>query len=146
MSNCIGEGCTDSSLHVSEVEEIKPEQIVVKTEEPVTEAPPQDPIAQASAVFGVLYPRFIARLETLSNKSMKRVIRSLIGVPLEEPIPNFKRDEEKEAYLIGERLLEAKSVIIIHALFEKQKDIESLMEVPTAEAPPVENVIEKEGE
>jgi hypothetical protein len=104
-------------------------EIEIKTETPedAPAQPAQDPMAQAATMFGMCYPRFIGRIDTLSNKSLKRVIRALIGVPLEEVMPNFKRPEEKEAYLLGEKLLEAKAVIIIHSMYEHQKELDKAM-------------------
>lgn len=95
-----------------------------------------DAVALASGTFGIMYPKFLLHLSHLSKKSMFRVIRALIGVPLEEKLPNWKDPEEKTSYLIGERLLEAKSVIIIDTLFKHQVELEKLKQTsePTEES------------
>lgn len=100
-----------------------------------------DAVALASGTFGIMYPKFLLHLSHLSKKSMFRVIRALIGVPLEEKLPNWKDPEEKTAYLIGERLLEAKSVIIIDTLFKQQVELEKLKQTsePTEELKENEN-------
>lgn len=103
----------------------------------------QDYVGQATQVFSILFPRFTAKLDALSNKSLKRVTRSLIGVPLEIPTHNLKRAEEIEVYLMGERLLEAKSVIVLDIMFRHQKELESLAAKPTEVVESAETVIEE---
>jgi len=85
---------------------------------------PTDPVEAASLIFGMYYPKFLQLILGLSNKSLKRLIRALIGIPLEEAMPNFKNEKERAAFAIGERLLEAKTLIIIHTMYQKQKDLE----------------------
>lgn len=103
------------------------------TETPTQQTDSQDPVEFMSTMFGMTYPRFLAALENpkMSKRAMYRVIRALIGVPLEEVPPNFKNEIEKEAYFLGERLLEAKTVIILDTMYKKQVELEKIKDTPT---------------
>lgn len=85
-----------------------------------------DPAGSASMLFGLYYPKFSQALETLPAKALRRLLRALIGVPLVDASPNLKRPEERVAYSVAERLLEAKTVIALHNLFEHQKELQTL--------------------
>jgi hypothetical protein len=89
-----------------------------------------DPVNSAALLFKMYYPRFSRDLNTLSLKSLRRLVRAWIGVPLEEAMPNFKNQEEMTAYAIGERLLEAKMVVTLHTLFQHSQQIQSAEETP----------------
>jgi hypothetical protein len=85
-----------------------------------------DPAGSASMLFGLYYPKFSQALETLPAKSLRRLLRALVGVPLVDASPNLKRPEERVAYSVAERLLEAKTVVALHNLFEHTKELQTL--------------------
>src|ERR1039458_8705782 len=64
----------------------------------------------ASMLFGMYLPKFASIVNKLSNKSLKRLIYSLVAVPLEEAKLNLKHEDERLAYQIAEQLLVSKSV------------------------------------
>jgi hypothetical protein len=99
-------------------------------ENPQTEEVSQetDPVNSAALLFKMYYPRFSRELNTLSVKSLRRLIRAWVGVPLEEAMPNFKNSEESVAYAVGERLLEAKMVVTLHTLYQHSQQIQSAEE------------------
>lgn len=109
---------------MSESSEIKPEQIEVI--EPTTEQLQTDPVASAAMMFGLYYVKFAQLVDKLSNKSLRRLIKSLIASPLEDVKPNFKINEERVAFSMGERLFESKMVIVLDTMYNKQKEIEKL--------------------
>jgi hypothetical protein len=87
-----------------------------------------DPSGSASMLFGLYYPKFSQALDTLPAKSLRRLLRALIGVPLVNASPNLKRSEERVAYSVAERLLEAKTVVTLHNLFQHQQELQKLDE------------------
>jgi hypothetical protein len=74
----------------------------------------------ASVLFGLFLPKFAATVNKLSSKSLKRLIYSLVAVPLEEARLNLKLPEEKEAYQIAEQLLVSKSALIMNAYVNEE--------------------------
>lgn len=83
-----------------------------------------DPVAAATMLFGLYIGRFCNNLEALSNKSLRRVIRALVAQPLEDLKPNLKNPLEKETYAIGEKLLEAKTTIVLDSIYKKHAEIQ----------------------
>jgi len=66
------------------------------------------------------YP-FCNVVDGLSNKSLRRLIKALVLMPLEDKIkPNLKRKEEEVAWRWGEEILMAKMTIIHHSLLEHE--------------------------
>ena len=63
-----------------------------------------DPADAPAMLFGLYYPKFCQGVDMLSNKSLRRLIKSLVGVPLESNTPNLKIQIEKTCFAIGEKL------------------------------------------
>lgn len=105
------------------------EGLVLKTEaKELEEAPKEvkfDPVQSASAVFSMYFPIYCQCLEKLSRKQIIRVTKAIVGMPLEETKLNLKDPAEVRAFMLGEKLLQAKMVITHHVLTEKQKESEA---------------------
>ena len=86
-----------------------------------------DTMAMAANTYGVLQPRFEAYVNTLSKKQLKRLINALSQFPLNEKDFNH-RGSEKEAFLIGNRLLEAKYCMVMHTYLEEMHNINAKLE------------------
>jgi len=67
----------------------------------------------AAQLFQLYHPMFTNIVAKLSNKQLRRVINALIKYPIE--MENYKPKDENEnnAYLIGDRLLQSKYVMMI---------------------------------
>lgn len=89
---------------------------------------PKESFADGPATLFTLYwPMLRDKVENkLSAKSLRRLIKAMICVPLEDAKLNIKLDEEREAYAIIERLMEAKLVMILSALYEHQEELQKL--------------------
>lgn len=81
----------------------------------------QDVFGVAANMFGVYLPRFKGKIQALNAKAVARVLFALIEVPIN--MKEFKpvTKEEKEAFLIGQSLLEAKMMMILHTLHLNEK-------------------------
>jgi hypothetical protein len=106
--------------------EVKAEVTMPTAEETAAAANPPppafDPVASASQVFQKYFPLYCGEVDKLSQKQMKRVAKAVIGLPLEEKVkPNLKDEKELNAFYLAERLLQAKMVIIHHAMVEQQR-------------------------
>jgi hypothetical protein len=64
-------------------------------------------------------------LNTLSNKALRRVLNALIEVPLVSDKLNHKSENEKNAFSIGERLLEAKMIMVMHSMYEHSNSLQA---------------------
>lgn len=85
----------------------------------------------AALNFGLYFPEFKRRVYKLSRKSLMRIIVSIMGHPLESDLPNMKRDDEREAFSIAQSLADAKLVLILDALYKKNKDLAAATTPPT---------------
>jgi hypothetical protein len=81
-----------------------------------------------SMLFGLYYPKFCQGVDMCSNKSLRRLIKALVGVPLVDEVPNLKIPLEKTAFAIGENLLQAKMTMMIHVLYNQSEDIKMQLE------------------
>jgi len=94
---------------------------------------------QAAATMCAMYmPKFELAILPLGNKALRRVLNALISYPLEET-PKFVDQNEKNAFLIGNKLLESKYSLIIMSLLASQQVSNELQEV-------VEQAAKQEGE
>ena len=81
----------------------------------------RDPVAVANAMFGTYLPRFKIMMRNLKGKAKDRVMNAIIEVPLNDRDFNPQTKEEKEVFLIGQALLNAKRIIIESVLMEHEK-------------------------
>lgn len=101
--------------------EEQPKQEEVPNSQP-EQSPPQlaDVAESASTAFGLNFPRFCAHVDRLSSKSLRRMIKALIGTPLEDLRPNLKNQQEKDAFALGHHCFEAKFALILNSLLTQQ--------------------------
>lgn len=83
-----------------------------------------DPFAGAANTFGTLAIRLDGKLNTLGAKAVRRVFKALVEVPLNEKPIVLMDNEEKELFLIGQRMLEAKMVMIMATVQANQQKAE----------------------
>lgn len=106
------------------------ENEVPQAELPITEeelekaaASAQDPVEIASSMFALYLKPFKELVAGLSSKGKERVLVRLIESPLEETPYKWGADidnREKQAYMIGHKLLEAKNLMMVTVAYEHQ--------------------------
>ena len=91
-------------------------------EQPVVEQQPRptssglSPTEAAATMFYMYLPKYKQLVDTLSNKQARRVLKALVEVPLQNADYKHPTEEEKTAFLIGDRLLQAKFVMMLETL------------------------------
>jgi hypothetical protein len=131
----------DNTLPVGPIDPIALEQQLVEEQVNAAHAS-YDPIAGAAGIFGRFLPQYKGLVRRLSNRQMKRLLCALIEVPLQKQDYKHPTKEEQAAFLLGDRLLQAKMTMIIHTVLEQQKkDMEARVNAPPPGAVPVEEVL-----
>jgi hypothetical protein len=74
-----------------------------------------------------LLPLYRKKIDELNNRSLKKVSQALMEYPLERIEFQWSYPEEKEAFIIGTKLMDARFVIIKAALDLKQDEIRELL-------------------
>lgn len=104
-------------------EEIKPEQIEVVTKEELTSSqllgttPGKRPEDIAAELFFLYHNKWEALVDNLSYKALRRLIKKLVTFPLSKKF-HHTSEEEKNAYLIGDRLIESLYIMKLTAAAE----------------------------
>lgn len=86
----------------------------------VQDQTPKDPMAGIAQMIAAYKIPFVNLVDQLSNKSLRRLLKSLVLLPLEDYFPNLKNKEEKTAFAVGEKLLQAKLTLIHYTALEEQ--------------------------
>jgi hypothetical protein len=95
------------------------QQVLPKTEEELKQSNMTDPDEIAATMFGLYYPKFSQIVQRLSNRACKRLLTNLVGSPLVETKNVGSTEDERNAFAIGDRLLEAKYVMIMNTVAKK---------------------------
>lgn len=83
----------------------------------------QDPVNLAATLFTIYLPRFQNLVGTLSSRALRRVLCALIEVPLNQSEFNHSTQQEKDCFAIGDRLLQAKWIMIQQAFMDNSKEL-----------------------
>lgn len=80
-----------------------------------------DAFEVAANMTGLYTPKFELLVKKLSTGQLRRLVNALVTYPLNEKdfIENCNSDELKNAFLIGDRLLQCKMLMIEHMLMEQ---------------------------
>lgn len=116
---------SNNNLQLESLNPVAIEKAIVDKE---VKAEPVGIEESASLLFGLYLPKFTQVVNGLSNKSLKRLLFSLVAVPLEEARLNLKNENEKTAYAIAEQLLVSKSALIMNAAWNEENKKEKLKE------------------
>lgn len=81
-----------------------------------------DPMEAAAKLFHIYLPQFKVLVNKMKVRQLKRLVSALIEVPLHTQEYKHPTQEEKAAYLLGDRLLQAKWVMILDTLYKKQNE------------------------
>lgn len=85
--------------------------------------PNEDPVEVAAMMFSMYLPKMEILIDSLSGKAVKRVLKSLIRVPLVDTTFNGRSENENNAFSVGARLFEAKWLMMLSALSDNQKQV-----------------------
>ncbi len=83
----------------------------------------QKPEDTASWFFQMIWPRYKERVAKLSNKEARRVLEAIVQWPLIDDRPTFSTEEGKEAFSLGSRLIDAKTIMRDVVELEKLHDM-----------------------
>lgn len=104
-------------------EEIAKEIVDREEAAAIERAKNQKPEDTASWFFQMIWPRYLERVARLSNKEAKRVLEALVQWPLIDERPTFSSTEGKEAFSLGSRLIDAKTIMRDVVELEKLAEI-----------------------
>jgi|LakMenEpi03Aug12_release.lakeMendotaPanAssembly.Ray.scaffolds.fasta_scaffold1829877_1 hypothetical protein len=81
----------------------------------------QDPFEAAATMFGLYAPKFELQLKTLSTGQLRRLANALVQYPLNEK--EFINEDKnlREAFSVGQSLLEAKWLMTMHTLMQHEQ-------------------------
>lgn len=104
---------------------------------------PEDVSAQ---FFFLYHPKFSARLNKLSSRQLRRIINALVKFPLEKDDYDPKNEDEREAFMLGDRLLTSKYVMQIYVIsqaMQQQQAVGQQMreQTQTSTVSPVEQTL-----
>lgn len=71
----------------------------------------QDPAEIFASLFYIYFPRFSALVGKMSNRGLRRLLRALLEVPLNDKPYKMLEKEEREAFAIANRLQESKYLL-----------------------------------
>lgn len=125
-------GINDKPIKLEDIEPLQMPPV-----EPSTEVPKESDLSQsalhqapaksiddvASMTFGLYFPKFCMGVDKLHVKSLRRILKALVGVPLEDLSINLKRTEEKQMFGMGQHLMEAKMALIFSQLIKAQESV-----------------------
>jgi len=120
------------------------EQDILKEEEAKLNAKAASATSEdlAAVLFRLYGPKFYQGIDRLNLKALRRVIKKLVTYPLNTKELKPQTNLEKEVFGIGDRLLEAKYVMIM-GTYARNKDIAKALEDKVEE---VEQLNKEKGE
>lgn len=83
----------------------------------------QDPFEAAATMFGLYAPKFELVLKQLSTGQLRRLANALVQYPINEK--EFINEDKilREAFSVGQSLLEAKWLMTMHTLVEYEQKV-----------------------
>jgi hypothetical protein len=80
----------------------------------------ETPFEAAATMFGLYAPKFELLLKQLSTGQLRRLTNALVQYPLNDKEFINDSDTLKSAFSLGQTLLEAKWVMMMHSLMEEE--------------------------
>jgi hypothetical protein len=89
-----------------------------------------DPFGSVATTFGLLKGRFEEAVNDLSMGEMRRLIKALIEYPLTDKlhIDNMAREKLKDAFNIGDAMLQSKMIMMMLSLQEQEEQKQKLIQ------------------
>ena len=108
------------------------EQELLKEEQQSQAMAPEDVASQLLYLYTPMYENFV---NGLSTKAMRRLLKKLVSYPLNEKELASTSAEEEQAFQIGNRLLEAKYVLIMDTYAKNIEAMQRQSELETQQNP-----------
>lgn len=102
-----------------------------------------NPEELASTMFAMYFPRYVANVDQLSSNSLRRLVKALVGYPLEDFTVKSSNKLESEAFAIGRALLDAKMMMIFQTY---SNNLETLQEAANSSEDTIKETNNEEGE
>lgn len=121
------------NTNLDELTKLSPEEVedrLVKE----AEATQQDPAEVAATLYTLYLPRFLGAVDHLSARGKARVLKALIQVPLDDDV-SFPNDLEREVFAIGDRLLQAKFMLIQASFMDHSEELQKAVDINHTETP-----------
>jgi len=109
------------------------EQLNTEVDKQVSEFSAED---TAAKIFMIFLPQFKQLIRSMSVRQLKRLIAALIETPLEDTKYKHPTEEERAAFMLGTRLLEAKMVMMTSVYAEKMAEARKTQEASSLNTPP----------
>lgn len=93
---------------------------------------PEDVASQLLYMYTPIYENFV---NGLSTKAMRRLLKKLVTYPLNDKEMNSTSPQEEQAFQIGNRLLEAKYVLIMDTYAKNIEQMQAQSELETQQNP-----------
>lgn len=92
-------------------EQIALDMIEAEKQSAYQKAEEMGPARMSEQFFRTFWPMYKQRIVNLSNKECRRLLEALVQWPLEEENPVFKSQAAQEAFALGIRLIDSKTII-----------------------------------
>jgi len=99
-----------------------------------------DPFEAAAKIFTMFLPQFRMLVRSMSNRQLRRLVMALIEVPLQKKDYKHPTKEEQAAFMVGDRLLQAKWAMMLQTLEEHAR--KQSVNAPPPGAVPMEEVLQ----
>lgn len=102
----------------------------------VVQSSPQeeiDVVGISSTLFGLYHPQFEKLVDSLSTNGVRRLLKALVAYPLEERYIKGSSENEKAAFQIGRRLLEANFLLTMDTYVNNAEELLAVANSETKE-------------
>lgn len=120
----LSETAVELAEEIGKTAQENPEELKIENQ-----APDQQ-IEFVARFFHMYLPVFKQKLSKLNKKGLQRVIERLVEWPLNEKELKWPFKEEKDAFLIGDRLLESKYAMFRYVINDEMQKAEPKKEEP----------------
>lgn len=94
------------------------QEVTGEQEAPQVQALSTDPVEMAATLYSLYLPKVLPLIDALSGKAAKRILKHILVDKLIDNDLTHPTEAEKNAFLISDRLLESKYVMILHTFAE----------------------------
>lgn len=103
-------------------------KLELKTDPVPQPVPESHPVDGAAALFQMYFPLYKNVLWKLSNKQLRRLLSALIEVPLNGKAYKMLEKEERQVYMIADKLLQAKWSMMLYTMVEQDQEAQAKKE------------------
>lgn len=97
------------------------------------------PFEVAATMFGLYTPKLEELLKNLSTGELRRLVNAMVQYPLNDKAFITDSQNLKDAFAMGQSLLEAKTLMMLYTLSEHEKELKKVEEASTIVAKEISN-------